>query len=47
VLKEEAPMATDETCIPGQLYLINLSELLPDPDQSRKYLDPAALTSRA
>ena len=37
-------MATNETYIPGQLYLINLSELLPDPDQPRKYLDPAALT---
>ena len=37
-------MATNETYIPGQLYLIALSELLPDPDQPRKYLDPAALT---
>ena len=36
-------MATNETYIPGQLYLIALSELLPDPDQPRKYLDPAAL----
>jgi ParB family chromosome partitioning protein len=43
-LKEAPPMATNETYIPGQLYLINLSELLPDPDQPRKYLDPAALT---
>ncbi len=37
-------MATDETYISGQLYLINLNELLPDPDQPRKYMDPAALT---
>ena len=36
-------MATNETYVPGQLYLINLSDLLPDPDQSRKYMDPAAL----
>ena len=36
-------MATNETYIPGQLYLIALSELLPDPDQPRKYMDPAAL----
>jgi ParB family chromosome partitioning protein len=34
---------TNETYIPGQLYLINLNELLPDPDQPRKYLDPDAL----
>ncbi|MFZ4440841.1 MAG: ParB/RepB/Spo0J family partition protein [Syntrophales bacterium] len=37
-------MATNETYISGQLYLINLSELLTDPDQPRKYMDPAALT---
>jgi ParB family chromosome partitioning protein len=37
-------MVTNETYISGQLYLINLSELLPDPDQPRKYMDPAALT---
>jgi ParB family chromosome partitioning protein len=36
-------MATDETYIPGQLYRINLNDLLPDPDQPRKYIDPAAL----
>jgi ParB family chromosome partitioning protein len=36
-------MATNETYIAGQLYLIALNELLPDPDQPRKYLDPAAL----
>jgi ParB family chromosome partitioning protein len=44
VFKEEEPMATNETYTPGQLYLIALSDLLPDPDQPRKYLDPAALT---
>jgi ParB family chromosome partitioning protein len=43
VFKEEPQMATNETYTPGQLYLINLSDLLPDPDQPRKYLDPAAL----
>jgi ParB family chromosome partitioning protein len=37
-------MATNETYISGQLYPINLNELLPDPDQPRKYMDPAALT---
>jgi len=37
-------MTTNEPYVPGQLYLINLSELLPDPDQPRKYMDPAALT---
>jgi ParB family chromosome partitioning protein len=37
-------MATNETYIPNRLYMIALSELLPDPDQPRKYLDPAALT---
>ena len=36
-------MAIIETYVPGQLYLINLNELLPDPDQPRKYMDPAAL----
>jgi len=36
-------MATSETYIPGQLYLITLNELLPDPDQPRKFLDPTAL----
>jgi ParB family transcriptional regulator, chromosome partitioning protein len=36
-------MATTETYVPGQLYLINLNELLLDPDQPRKYLDPDAL----
>jgi len=44
VLKEETPMATNETYISGQLYPINLNELMPDPDQPRKYMDPAALT---
>lgn len=37
-------MATNETYISGQFYLINLNELLPDPDQPCKYMDPAALT---
>ena len=37
-------MATNETYVPGQLYVINLNNLLPDPDQPRKYMDPAALT---
>jgi len=37
-------MAITETYVSGQLYLINLNELLPDPDQPRKYMDPAALT---
>jgi ParB family transcriptional regulator, chromosome partitioning protein len=36
-------MATNETYVPGQLYTINLNNLLPDPDQPRKYMDPAAL----
>ena len=36
-------MAINETYVPGQLYLINLNELLPDPDQPRKYMEPAAL----
>jgi ParB family chromosome partitioning protein len=43
LLKKEVQMATDATYIPGQLYLINLNDLLPDPDQPRKYIDPAAL----
>ena len=37
-------MATNENYIPGQLYLINVNELLTDSDQPRKYMDPAALT---
>jgi ParB family chromosome partitioning protein len=37
-------MSVNETYIPGQLYMIALSDLLPDPDQPRKYLDPTALT---
>jgi ParB family chromosome partitioning protein len=36
-------MPTDENFIPNQFYMIPLSELLPDPDQPRKYLDPVAL----
>jgi hypothetical protein len=31
-------------CADDAGYLIALNELLPDPDQPRKYLDPAALT---
>ena len=37
-------MATNENYIPGQLYLINVNELLTDSDQPRKYMEPAALT---
>jgi len=37
-------MPTDEQYIPGQLYTINLNNLLPDPDQPRKYMEPEALT---
>ena len=37
-------MAMNETYVPGQLYTINLNNLLPDPEQPRKYMDPAALT---
>lgn len=36
-------MAANETYAPGQLYAINLNDLLPDPEQPRKYMDPAAL----
>jgi hypothetical protein len=31
VIKDEAPMATNETYVSGRLYPINPSELLPDP----------------
>jgi hypothetical protein len=31
-------MSVNETYIPNRLYMIALSELLPDPDQPRKYL---------
>jgi ParB family chromosome partitioning protein len=37
-------MAVDERYIPGQLYTLNLNDLLPDPEQPRKYMDAAALT---
>lgn len=37
-------MLTDEKYIPGQLYMINLNDLLPDPEQPRKYMEPEALT---
>jgi len=36
-------MPTDEQYTPGQLYMINLNDLLPDSDQPRKYLEPEAL----
>jgi ParB family transcriptional regulator, chromosome partitioning protein len=36
-------MATTETYVPNQLYIIPLAEILPDPNQPRKYFDPAAL----
>ncbi len=36
-------MATEETYISNQLYLVNLLELAPDPGQPRKYFDPQAL----
>jgi ParB family chromosome partitioning protein len=32
---------------PGQLYQVPLAELMPDPNQPRKYLDPAALDELA
>ena len=37
-------MPTDEQYIPGQLYMINLNDLLPDTEQPRKYMEPEALT---
>ena len=36
-------MPSDEKFIPNQLYMIPLNDLLPDPDQPRKYIDPVAL----
>jgi ParB family transcriptional regulator, chromosome partitioning protein len=36
-------MAANETFVRNQLYNINLSDLQPDPNQPRKYLDPTAL----
>ncbi|MDD5169863.1 MAG: ParB/RepB/Spo0J family partition protein [Syntrophales bacterium] len=35
--------ASEQTYVPGQLYQVSLAELLPDPGQPRKYLDPQAL----
>ena len=40
-------MADDETYIPGQLYLVNLNELLTDRDQPRQYMEPVPLTELA
>jgi len=40
-------MAATATYMRNQLYLIPLAELLPDPDQPRKFLDPVALTELA
>ena len=36
-------MAIPESYVRNRLYFISLNELQPDPDQPRKYLDPAAL----
>ena len=36
-------MATTETFVHGRLYQMPLAELQPDPNQPRKYIDPAAL----
>jgi ParB family chromosome partitioning protein len=36
-------VATTETYEPNRLYAIHLAELMPDPNQPRKYFDPAAL----
>ena len=36
-------MATAETYAPNQLYNIPLADILPDPNQPRKYFDPSAL----
>ena len=36
-------MATTETYAPNRLYTIPLAELMPDPNQPRKYFDPVAL----
>ena len=36
-------MAADETYVRNQLYLINLNDLQPDPNQPRKTLDPQGL----
>ncbi len=36
-------MATTETFVHGWLYQMPLADLQPDPNQPRKYIDPAAL----
>ncbi len=36
-------MATTETFVPGRLYELPMAGLQPDPNQLRKYPDPAAL----
>jgi len=36
-------MAATETFMPGRLYEMPLADLQPDPNQPRKYIDPAAL----
>ena len=36
-------MATTVAFVPGRLYEMPLADLQPDPNQPRKYLDPAAL----
>ena len=40
-------MAATESYVRNQLYSISLAELLPDPNQPRKFLDPAALAELA
>jgi hypothetical protein len=41
--KKDVIMATTETFVPGRLYDMPLADLQQDPNQPRKYLDPAAL----
>jgi ParB family transcriptional regulator, chromosome partitioning protein len=41
--KEDVIMATTETFVPGRLYNMPLADLQQDPNQPRKYIDPAAL----
>jgi ParB family chromosome partitioning protein len=36
-------MATTETFVHGRPYEMPLADLQPDPNQPRKYIDPAAL----
>ena len=40
-------MAATEPYVRNQLYSISLTEFLPDPNQPRKFLDPAALAELA